>query len=114
MVHATRRPATRPSSSPRIPRRRPPRPHKSRATPGGPFRVRPELSRFDPITVRAKNVRYEVSLRPTLDENAGAVATIKSFTADRLFEGQSAKFFKIVMRLATEADAAQRHVDNGL
>lgn len=49
-------------------------------------------------------------VRPTLDENAGAVATIKSFTADRLFEGQSPKFFKIVMRLATEADAAQRHL----
>jgi hypothetical protein len=49
-------------------------------------------------------------VRPTLDEFAGAVATIKSFTADRLFEGQSPKFFNTVMQLAREADAAQRHV----
>jgi hypothetical protein len=50
-------------------------------------------------------------VRPTLDEFAGAVATIKSFTADKLFEGQSPKFFNTVMRLAREADAAQRHVN---
>jgi hypothetical protein len=36
------------------------------------------------------------------------VATIKSFTADRLFEGQSPKFFRTVLELAREADAAQR------
>jgi hypothetical protein len=51
----------------------------------------------------------EVSvIRPTLTENAGAVATIKSFTADRLFEGQSTKFFNVVMTLAEAADAARR------
>jgi hypothetical protein len=51
----------------------------------------------------------EVSIiRPTLDEKAGAVATIKSFTADRLFDGQSAEFFSAVMELAEAADAAQR------
>jgi hypothetical protein len=50
-------------------------------------------------------------VRPTLDEFAGAVATIKSFTADRLFQGQSSKFFQTVMQLAREADAAQRHVN---
>jgi hypothetical protein len=47
-------------------------------------------------------------VRPTLDELGGAVATINSFTADRLFEGQSAKFFKTVRALAREADAASR------
>jgi hypothetical protein len=51
----------------------------------------------------------EVSvIRPTRIENAGAVATIKSFTADRLFEGQSPEFFRTVMALAEAADAAQR------
>jgi hypothetical protein len=51
----------------------------------------------------------EVSvIRPTLTENAGAVATIKSFTADRLFDGQSKKFFATVMALAEAADAARR------
>ena len=49
-------------------------------------------------------------VRPTLDRNAGAVATIRSFTADQLFKGQSPQFFSTVMRLARAADAAQRHV----
>ena len=51
----------------------------------------------------------EVSvIRPTLTQNAGAVATIKSFTADRLFDGQSAEFFTTVMAMANAADAARR------
>ena len=51
----------------------------------------------------------EVSvIRPTLTQNAGAVATIKSFTADRLFDGQSAEFFTTVMAMAKAADAARR------
>ncbi len=49
-------------------------------------------------------------VRPTLDEFAGAVATIKSFTADKLFDGQSPKFFRTVMQLAREADAAHRQL----
>jgi hypothetical protein len=49
-------------------------------------------------------------VRPTLDRNGGAVAAIKGFTADRLFEGQSAKFFNTVRQLAREADAAQRQL----
>ena len=56
-----------------------------------------------------RNGLPEVSvIRPTLTENAGAVATIKSFTADRLFDGQSKKFFATVMALAEAADAARR------
>jgi ferritin-like protein len=47
-------------------------------------------------------------VRPTIDSQAGAVATIKSFTADRLFAGQPSRFFTTVMRLAKEADAARR------
>jgi hypothetical protein len=51
----------------------------------------------------------EVSvIRPTLTQHAGAVATIRSFTADRLFDGQSPKFFSTVMALAEAADAARR------
>ena len=48
-------------------------------------------------------------VRPTLDKLGGAVATVKALTADRLFEGQSAKFFSAAHQLAREADAAQRH-----
>jgi hypothetical protein len=56
-----------------------------------------------------RNGLPEVSVvRPTLTENAGAVATIKSFTADRLFDGQSKDFFATVMALAEAADAARR------
>ena len=47
-------------------------------------------------------------VRPTSDRLGGAVATIASFTADRLFEGQSAKFFRVVNDLARKADAATR------
>ncbi len=47
-------------------------------------------------------------VRPTLDQNAGAVATINSFTADELFKGQSPAFFNTVMGLARAADAAER------
>ena len=50
-------------------------------------------------------------VRPILDQNAGAVATIKSFTADKLFEGQSPRFFRTVMQMAREADAAHRQVN---
>jgi hypothetical protein len=48
-------------------------------------------------------------VRPTLDRNAGAVAAVRSLTADRLFKGQSTRFFSTLMRLARAADAAQRH-----
>jgi len=47
-------------------------------------------------------------VRPTLDHLGGAVATINSFTADRLFEGQSPKFFQTIHKLARAADDASR------
>jgi Ferritin-like domain len=51
-------------------------------------------------------------VRPALDQNAGAVATINSFTADQLFKGQSPRFFNAVMALARAADAAERDVSD--
>jgi len=47
-------------------------------------------------------------VRPTLDQNGGAVATIKSFTADGLFQGQPPSFFTTVNEIARKADAARR------
>jgi hypothetical protein len=47
-------------------------------------------------------------VRPTLDQNAGAVAAVDGLTADKLFKGQSAQFFSTVTQLATAADAATR------
>ena len=51
-------------------------------------------------------------IRPTLDQNGGAVATVKSFTADNLFLGQKPEFFEAVMNLAMAADAAQRQLND--
>jgi hypothetical protein len=50
-------------------------------------------------------------IRPTSIETGGAVATIKAFTADGLFIGQSDGFFDLVRKLAREADAATRKCD---
>ena len=47
-------------------------------------------------------------IRPTLTQNGGAVATIKAFTDDLLFLGQSPAFFSLVHRLAVEADSVRR------
>jgi hypothetical protein len=47
-------------------------------------------------------------IRPTLTQNGGAVATIKAFTDDLLFLGQSPAFFSLVKRLAVEADSVRR------
>jgi hypothetical protein len=48
-------------------------------------------------------------IRPTqIAGCGGAVATIKSFTADGLFIGQSQEFFAVLNQLAQQADAARR------
>jgi hypothetical protein len=44
-------------------------------------------------------------IRPTTTQNGGAVATIKAFTDDLLFQGQSPAFFDLVDRLAVAADS---------
>jgi hypothetical protein len=48
-------------------------------------------------------------IRPTSTKEGGAVATIKAFTEDLLFLGQSQAFFSLVNRLATEADSVRRN-----
>jgi hypothetical protein len=47
-------------------------------------------------------------IRPTLTQNGGAMATVQSFIADRLFFGQNPAFLEQLMDLASEADAASR------
>jgi len=47
-------------------------------------------------------------IRPLTDKFGGAVATIKSFTADGLFIGQTKQFLNILQALAEEADSAKR------
>lgn len=46
-------------------------------------------------------------IRPTTTRHGGAVATIKSFTDDLLFQGQVPAFFDLVNRLAIEADSVR-------
>ena len=47
-------------------------------------------------------------IRPTLTKNGGAVATIKAFTDDLLFLGQSKAFFGLANQVAIEADSVRR------
>jgi hypothetical protein len=47
-------------------------------------------------------------IRPTSTKLGGAVATVKSFTDDLLFLGQTEDFFDFSMQLAIAADSASR------
>jgi hypothetical protein len=62
----------------------------------------------EPCTFLHPELPHCSIVRPTLDQLGGAVATINSFTADRLFDGQPPRFFRTVLKLAHEADAASR------
>ena len=59
----------------------------------------------EPCDFISKNLPQCSVIRPTTTRNGGAVATIKAFTADLLFFGQSAGFFNLVNQLAVEADS---------
>ena len=48
-------------------------------------------------------------IRPTSTQLGGAVATVKSFAADGLFQGLPDGFFQLSMQLATAADNVKRH-----
>jgi hypothetical protein len=54
------------------------------------------------------NLPHVSIIRPLTAKFGGAVATIKSFTADGLFIGQSKKFLNLLQTMAAEADAAVR------
>jgi hypothetical protein len=49
-------------------------------------------------------------IRPTSTKLGGAVATVNSFLADGLFDGQNDAFFDLSFQLATAADNARRHL----
>jgi hypothetical protein len=62
-----------------------------------------------PVPVEFKRNLPPVSIiRPLTDKFGGAVATIKSFTADGLFIGQSQQFLNLLKKMAVEADSAVR------
>jgi len=62
----------------------------------------------EPCDFISKSLPQCSVIRPTSTQNGGAVATIKSFTDDLLFQGQPSAFFKVVNRLAVEADSVRR------
>jgi hypothetical protein len=51
-------------------------------------------------------------IRPTSTQKGGAVATVKAFTDDLLFLGQSPEFFAFSMQLANAADNARRELES--
>ena len=60
--------------------------------------------------IRRKGLPPCSIVRPSATKFAGAVATIQSFTAGRLFEGQPPQFFQFILDLARKADAAHREL----
>jgi hypothetical protein len=62
----------------------------------------------EPCEFISKSLPQCSVIRPTLTQNGGAIATIKAFTDDLLFLGQSQAFFTLVHRLAVEADSVKR------
>ena len=70
-------------------------------------KIQPSL--IFPVPFNFKGNLPNVSMiRPLSDKFGGAVATIKSFTADGLFIGQSQEFLNILKAMAVAADAAVR------
>jgi hypothetical protein len=51
-------------------------------------------------------------IRPSSTKHSGAVAAVKAFTDDNLFDGQPHAFFRKLMGLAVKADAARRNVSS--
>lgn len=69
--------------------------------------IQPSL--ISPVPAEFKpNLPHVSIIRPLTDKFGGAVATIKSFTADGLFVSQSQKFLSTLLTLAAEADSAVR------
>src|SRR5580658_8060605 len=74
-----------------------------------PLRKKIQPSLIFPLPFEFKGNLPPVSMiRPLTDKFAGAVATIKSFTADGLFIGQSQEFLNLLNTMAVAADAAVR------
>ncbi len=73
-----------------------------------PNLVQPSLIFPVPCEFISPNLPHVAIIRPLTDRFAGAVATIASFTADGLFNGQSRRFLNILQTMALEADAAIR------
>jgi hypothetical protein len=70
--------------------------------------IQPSLIFPVPCEFISPDLPHVSIIRPLTDRFGGAVATIESFTADGLFDGQSNKFLQTLSEMAIEADAAFR------
>jgi Ferritin-like domain len=65
----------------------------------------------EPTTFISPSLPLCSVIRPSSTANSGAVAAVKALTDDNLFAGQAnPEFFRTLMRLARDADAAERQV----
>ncbi|MBV9422524.1 MAG: ferritin-like domain-containing protein [Solirubrobacterales bacterium] len=64
----------------------------------------------EPCTFISSGLPKVSVIRPSSTANSGAVAAVKAFTDDNLFDGQPPRFFRKLMDLAVRADAARREV----
>jgi hypothetical protein len=62
----------------------------------------------EPCSFISKGLPRCSVIRPTSTQNGGAVATVKAFTEDGLFIGQSPEFLELSMQLAIAADSVRR------
>jgi TAT (twin-arginine translocation) pathway signal sequence len=72
----------------------------------------PNLIMPEPTVFLSRQFPAVSIIRPTQTKGA-ATATVKAFTDDGLFIGQSKQFFEMLQDLAADADAAQRHEGEG-
>ena len=66
----------------------------------------------EPCEFIATNLPACSVIRPSLTQNAGAVATAMAIAASNIFDGQPQAFFNAVLGLAMAADAARRGEDD--
>ena len=62
----------------------------------------------EPCPFLRRNLPAVSIIRPTSDEQAGAMATVNALTQDGLFIGQSNEFTEMLADLASDADSASR------
>jgi hypothetical protein len=72
--------------------------------------IQPSLIFPVPAQFISQNLPLCAAIRPSNEQFAGAVAAIKSLSADGLFQGQSPEFLSLVNQLAVAADQASRQL----
>ena len=70
--------------------------------------IQPSLIFPVPCEFLSPNLPHVAIIRPLTDKFTGAQAAVNALTADGLFIGQTPEFFKVLLNMAVEADAADR------